>query len=93
MSSEDQAAIRQAISNARSMEEVERLQHMLRTGNIPGRSQPTKRREYGLGILVLALQNVLYIIVQIQVLFNRFSLNTLFIYLFLWEITNNPKNR
>ncbi|XP_050701544.1 U2 small nuclear ribonucleoprotein A'-like [Eriocheir sinensis] len=44
MSAEDQAAIRQAISNARSMEEVERLQHMLRTGNIPSRSQPTKRR-------------------------------------------------
>lgn len=45
MSSEDQAAIRQAISNARSMEEVERLQHMLRTGNIPSRSQPMKRRK------------------------------------------------
>ncbi|KAK8390262.1 hypothetical protein O3P69_010150 [Scylla paramamosain] len=44
MSSEDQAAIRQAISSARSMEEVERLQHMLRTGNIPSRSQPTRRR-------------------------------------------------
>jgi len=44
MSSEDQAAIRQAIANARSIEEVERLQHMLRTGHIPGRSQPNKRR-------------------------------------------------
>ncbi|KAG0718754.1 U2 small nuclear ribonucleoprotein A' [Chionoecetes opilio] len=44
MSSEDQAAIRQAISSARSMEEVERLQHMLRTGNIPNRSQANKRR-------------------------------------------------
>ncbi|XP_071540538.1 U2 small nuclear ribonucleoprotein A' isoform X2 [Panulirus ornatus] len=41
---EDQAAIRQAIANARSMDEVERLQHMLRTGNIPSRSQPTKHR-------------------------------------------------
>ncbi|XP_042889137.1 U2 small nuclear ribonucleoprotein A'-like [Penaeus japonicus] len=44
MTVEDQAAIRQAIANARSMEEVERLQHMLRTGNIPGRSQGIKRR-------------------------------------------------
>ncbi|KAK3884827.1 hypothetical protein Pcinc_010921 [Petrolisthes cinctipes] len=44
MNVEDQAAIRQAISNARSMEEVERLQHMLRTGNIPGRNHPHKRR-------------------------------------------------
>ncbi|KAB7498077.1 U2 small nuclear ribonucleoprotein A' [Armadillidium nasatum] len=31
MSSEEQAAIRQAIANAKSIEEVERLQHMLRT--------------------------------------------------------------
>ncbi|XP_045617947.1 U2 small nuclear ribonucleoprotein A' [Procambarus clarkii] len=44
MTAEDQAAIRQAIANARSMEEVERLQHMLRTGNIPSRSQAGKRR-------------------------------------------------
>ncbi|XP_066959481.1 U2 small nuclear ribonucleoprotein A' [Macrobrachium rosenbergii] len=44
MSAEDQAAIRQAISNARSMEEVERLQHMLRTGNIPGRTQAVKHK-------------------------------------------------
>ncbi|XP_076056443.1 small nuclear ribonucleoprotein polypeptide A'-like U2A isoform X2 [Oratosquilla oratoria] len=43
MSAEDQAAIRQAITNARSMDEVERLQHMLRTGSVPGRSQSSKR--------------------------------------------------
>lgn len=52
MSAEDQAAIRQAISNARSMEEVERLQHMLRTGNIPSRSQANKRRKSDSGTLV-----------------------------------------
>ncbi|KAK7084967.1 U2 small nuclear ribonucleoprotein A' [Halocaridina rubra] len=45
MSAEDAAAIRQAITNARSMEEVERLQHMLRTGNIPGRHQQGKRKQ------------------------------------------------
>ena len=40
MTPNDQAAIRQAIANARSMEEVERLQHMLRTGHVPGRGLP-----------------------------------------------------
>lgn len=43
MSSEEQAAIRQAIANAKSIEEVERLQHMLRTGNFTGRNQSSKR--------------------------------------------------
>lgn len=43
MSTEDQAAIRQAIANAKSMEEVDKLQHMLRTGNFFAKNQTTKR--------------------------------------------------
>lgn len=62
MSAEDQAAIRQAISNARSMEEVERLQHMLRTGNIPSRSQPTKRRKSNSGTLVWGMWGCVLVI-------------------------------
>ena len=44
MTAEDQAAIRAAIANARSMEEVERLQHMLRSGNVPSKLQSLKRK-------------------------------------------------
>ncbi|MCL4129207.1 UNVERIFIED_CONTAM: hypothetical protein GTU68_056434 [Idotea baltica] len=44
MSAEDQIAIRQAIADAKSMEEVEKLQHMLRSGNFLGKNQGVKRR-------------------------------------------------
>lgn len=44
-SPEDVAAIKNAIANARTLEEVERLNQILKTGQVPGQDAPAKRNQ------------------------------------------------